>query len=193
MGQDEFLFFTVRQLESLALPYMLVGSYASGIHGETRQTHDIDIVVELFTFQVESFCAAFPAPDYYVSPDAVRDAIRNRFQFNVIHSESGSKADFIFSRRDEWGKNQLSRRQRVQLAPDVKSYVASPVDVIVGKMWYYSEGQSEKHLRDIVSILKTSGRTFNFDEVAKWAGKLGYTAIWEKCLNDYAQSQSAKE
>ena len=192
MEQVELFHYTVRHLESLAIPYMLVGSYASGIHGDSRQTRDIDIVLDLFPFQVDRFCEGFPPPDFYVSPDAVRDAIRTRFQFNVIDNTSGNKIDCIFTRGDEWSRSQLSRRQRVQITPVLQSFVASPVDVIVGKLWYFTEGQSDKHIRDIVSILKTSGQSFDPDDVTRWALKLGYHSAWERCLEEFRKSEMAK-
>ncbi|MFO0935170.1 MAG: hypothetical protein U0798_01480 [Gemmataceae bacterium] len=192
MEQIDFFRYTIQQLELLSIQYMLVGSYASGIHGESRQTRDIDIVLEMQTSQVDMFCASFRAPTYYVSPQAVLEAIRKRFQFNVVCNYTGDKVDFIFPRSDEWGLSQLSRRQRIKITPTLYSYVASPADVIVGKLWYFSEGSSEKHIRDIVSIMKTSQELFDFDDVGRWASKLGYQSVWERCLNEYRLSKSEK-
>jgi hypothetical protein len=87
-----------------------------------------------------------------VSEDSVRDAVQRRFQFNIVHTTSGNKIDCIFPRNDVWGKTQLNRRRRETVLPTADAFVASPEDVIIGKLWYYSEGGSEKHLRDIASI-----------------------------------------
>jgi hypothetical protein len=57
---------------------MVVGSFASTAYGEARFTHDIDIVIELTDRDVPSFVAAFAAPDFYVNPVAVRDAVLER-------------------------------------------------------------------------------------------------------------------
>ena len=123
-----------------------------------------------------------PAPEFYVSADAVRDAVRDRFQFNVLHPASGNKIDCMFPRSDNWGASQLSRRRRVRLLPGVDAFIASPEDVILGKLWYYADGGSEKHLRDICGILKISGETVDRADVAAWAEKLGYTEIWNAVL-----------
>ncbi len=179
MEQHDLIKFAVDQFESLGLRYMVVGSYASMVLGEPRMTMDIDIVVELGAMQVGDFCSRFPAPEYYVSEPAVRDAIRTGSQFNVIHSHSGHKFDFILPRSDEWGATQLSRRQRVKLLPDREGYTASPEDVILGKIWYYDVGGSEKHLRDIAGILRISGSRVDRKYIDEWATKLGYGEIWK--------------
>lgn len=47
MTQQRVLLEVVEALESLGIPYMLVGSFASNYWGRPRTTHDADIVVEL--------------------------------------------------------------------------------------------------------------------------------------------------
>jgi hypothetical protein len=95
---------------------------------------------------------------------------------------SGSKIDFVVSRDDEWGRTRIARRRRVRLLPDRDVDAASPEDVILGKLWFHSEGGSGKHLRDIASILRVSGESVDRDEVTAWATKLGYLDTWNHIL-----------
>src|SRR4051794_32113644 len=150
---------------------MLVGSFASSAYGEPRFTQDIDIVLDLPAAQIPALCAAFPVPDFYVSESAVREAVQRRFQFNVLHTTSGNKIDFLLPRDDEWGRTQLGRRQRVRLLPDREGFAARPEDVILGKLWYFAEGGSDKHLRDIAGILRVSGDVVDRDDVGRWAAR----------------------
>jgi hypothetical protein len=177
--QTELLKFVVESLEKLSIPYMVVGSYASLVLGEPRMTLDIDIVIDLKVHQVSQFCSSFPASEFYLSEAAVRDAVRSRAPFNVLHPTSGNKIDFILPRDDEWGRLQLARRQRVKLLPDREGYTASPEDVILGKMWYYDLGGSEKHLRDIAGILRVSGALLDRGYLDTWSAKLGYADTWK--------------
>ena len=64
-----------RTMENLQLPYLVTGSMATIAYGEPRFTNDIDVVVDLSGDRVESFCAAFPEEDYYLSREAARDAV----------------------------------------------------------------------------------------------------------------------
>ena len=165
---------------------MVVGSIASGMYGEPRMTRDIDVVVELSSRQVAMLCRAFPIDAYYVSPEAAKEAVRNQGQFNIIHPASGNKVDLLIGRRSAWGRSQISRRQRKRILPDLEVYCAAPEDVILGKMQYYREGGSEKHLRDIAGILKVSGEQVDHQYVAEWADRLGVAEIWQAVLRRLA-------
>ncbi|MSQ97097.1 MAG: hypothetical protein EXR98_21440 [Gemmataceae bacterium] len=186
MEQTELLRYTIDALERLAIRYMLVGSFASTAYGEPRFTQDIDIVLDLSAAQVPAFCAAFQSPDFFLSEQAVREAVQTHFQFNVLHPGTANKIDFILPRQDEWGRLQLERRQEIQLLPNCVGVAARPEDVILGKMLYYAEGGSEKHLRDITGILRISGTTVNREDIRQWAEKLGLSEIWQAVLQKLA-------
>jgi hypothetical protein len=180
MEQIEFLRLTLAALERLAIPYALVGSYGSSVFGVPRFTRDIDILVELPESKISTFCAVFPLPEFYLSEDAVRDAVRRRFQFNLVHPSSANKIDFILPRNDAWGRSQLSRAKRIRIQSDLEANIASPEDVIIGKLWYYSQGGGDRHLRDIEGILRFSADKVNRDEIERWATELGLIQIWRQ-------------
>lgn len=182
MDQADLLRYVVGFLQESNITYMVVGSFSSSAYGEPRLTQDIDIVVRVSEKQIERFCAAFPADEFYVSPEAVSRAVQQEDQFNVIHPASGTKVDFILARRDPWGCEQLRRRRKVLLFPDLEGYVASPEDTIIGKMLYYREGGSDKHLRDITGILKVSGDELDRHYITRWADQLELSEIWHAVL-----------
>lgn len=182
MKQIDLLIYVLEVMERLDISYLLVGSFASSIYGEARATLDIDLVLDLQTTQIKDFCSSFPSPDFYLSESSVRDAVRTRFQFNVLHPATGNKIDFILVQDDEWGRQQVANRQLMTLTPDRQGYAALPEDVILGKLRYYHEGRSEKHLRDITGIIKLQGNDLDLRYVSNWAEKLGVTQWWEMIL-----------
>ncbi|MGH7178383.1 MAG: hypothetical protein ACREJC_13475, partial [Tepidisphaeraceae bacterium] len=157
MDQADLLTHAIDVLETVAVPYMVVGSIASGAYGEPRMTQDIDIVIQPTPAQLNQLCAAFPPPDFYVSIEAAQTALQQSGQFNVLDPSSGGKIDFMIARTDPWGREQISRRQRIQVQPGREGFAARPEDLIISKLLYYQEGGSEKHLRDITGMLKISG------------------------------------
>jgi hypothetical protein len=183
LNQAELLWYVVDVLEVQKLTYMVVGSFASATYGEPRLTHDIDIVLHLDTDALDRLCDAFPAPEFYVSRSAAREAVLTRGQFNVIHPSSGNKIDFMIAKDDAWGRSQLARRSRKPILPDRETFVAAPEDVILAKLWYYQEGGSEKHLRDIAGMLRVSGEEIDKEYVNHWAQQLGLTEEWQAVLN----------
>jgi len=58
--------------------------------------------------------------------------------------------------------------------------VAPPEYVIVRKLEYYREGGSEKHLRDIASMLATSPQLIHQDELKRMIADRGLENPWEK-------------
>jgi hypothetical protein len=179
LEQPELLQFAVAALERLGLPYMIVGSVASGAYGEPRLTRDIDIVVELAESHVDPLCREFPSDDFYVSPDAILDAVHRGGQFNIINPTSANKIDFMVARHDDWGREQMRRRTRVQLLPSYQGFAAQPEDIIISKLIYFQEGGSEKHLRDIAGMIRVSGDRIDRAYLERWVEKLGLVDEWK--------------
>ena len=184
MRQIELLDYAIKALGRLEIPYAVVGSYASSAWGEPRMTRDIDIVIHLSSEQIESLYREFSDPSFYVSQAAIKEAVERRSQFNVIHPASGNKIDFMIAASNDPTGNELARRQLVEFDSTVSGYVAAPEDVILGKLNYYREGGSEKHLRDIKGILKVTGHTLNRDYLERRASERGLTEFWQTILND---------
>jgi hypothetical protein len=127
-------------------------------------------------------CQAFPESDFYVSHAAAVDAVKHARQFNVIHPASGHKIDFMVAGNSDWSNAQLARCKQVQILPDLVAAVAAPEDVILGKLIYYREGGSEKHLRDIAGILRISGDVVDRDYIDQVAAQQGVVDAWHAAL-----------
>ena len=85
----------------------------------------IDIVLDLQLAKVPQFTAAFSSDGFYCSEQAVRDAVRSRVQFNVLHPASANEIDFILTRPEPWNTNQLQRRRQVELRSGSSVFQAS--------------------------------------------------------------------
>ena len=182
MEQIDILRHAVEALERMQAAYLVVGSIASIAYGESRFTQDIDIIAAFEMRHVGDLLAAFPPEEFYLSEAAMREAIRTSFQFNVIHPGSGNKIDFILPRDDEWARAQMARARPIRLLPDREVMTAAPEDVILGKLWYFSEGGGDRHLRDITGILRVTGDGVDRADVERWATKLGYAEIWRQIV-----------
>jgi hypothetical protein len=184
--QVELLKFSVEALERLVVPYAIIGSFASSIWGEARFTQDIDILINLPPNRISNLCDSFPGADFFVSPAAARAAAENYGQFNVIHPASGNKIDFMVAGQNAWTSRELDRKLDIELFPGCLTAVASPDDVILGKLIYFREGGSDKHLRDIASILKISNHLVDRSYIAKTAIDLGVDDIWRLVTSQIA-------
>jgi hypothetical protein len=178
MEQSELLIRLAKSLEAIGVEYLVTGGMASATFGEPRFTNDIDVIADLHDGDVAAFCAAFPQPEFYVSEESIRQAIRDRFQFNVLQPTSGLKIDVILPQDTEFERSRRQRMVRISVFPEVAVCFASPEDVIIRKMEYYAEGGSEKHLRDIAGILKVQADKIDRAYIVAWATRLGVADIW---------------
>lgn len=182
MEQAElFLIFTER-LEKMGINYMITGSVASMLYGVPRFTHDLGVVMDLSSQQIPGLTEVFPLTDFYCPPAEILQIESRRPQrghFNVIHHESGFKADIYIHRLDAlqaWG---LSRKRRIELSAGRGMWAAPPEYVIVRKLEYYREGHSEKHLLDIRGMLEVSGDLIDQDAVQAWVDRLDVQQQWK--------------
>ncbi len=156
MTQSQMLRRAVEVLERLGIDYALVGALATTTLGESRFTNDIDIVVQIDVFDTVIICREFPEPEFFSYTPAAIVEVERGGQFNIVHPASSNKIDFIIVGESGWARRQLSRRLRREVLDAGLCYVAAPEDIILGKLLYYKEGGSEKHVRDITGILLRS-------------------------------------
>ena len=99
---EPFLIFT-RKLHDLQLRYMISGSVAAIFYGEPRLTNDVDIILFLERDSAGRVPAAFPSDEFYCPPEEVirlEAAREQRGHFNLIHHDSGFKADIYVAGHD---------------------------------------------------------------------------------------------
>jgi hypothetical protein len=156
MQDPDFITLFVAPLEKAGIRYMIAGSVASSIYGEPRNTLDIDMVVLPDPNQISQFPALFPEEDYYLPPTAVI-AIESRREanghFNIIHHNTGLKADIYLSRNHPALPWALEHVRRVPTATCEIS-LAPPEYVIIHKLGFYKESGHQRHLRDIAGIIE---------------------------------------
>src|SRR5215203_5602428 len=119
-------------LEQQNISYVLVGSFASSIHGMYRSTADIDILADLKTEQVHSLFEAL-RNSFYLDEKSMREAVAQHSSFNSIHFDSVFKVDFFVSKADDFALSQLERRELRKISPDRNEvvYVATAEDTIL--------------------------------------------------------------
>lgn len=180
-------------LERERIDYFVTGSMITIAYGEARFTNDVDVVVDLRSEHVPAFMRAFPQGEFYVSEPAIREAIRGRRQFNLIHPASGLKVDFMIRSPDdsEFDRSRFQRVGRYEPDPadDFQVNRASLEDVFLKKMVYFAEGGSEKHLRDIASVIAIGQAEIDRAYLEEWAARLGVTEVWEAIRSRLGESR----
>ena len=176
-----------RTLERLGIQYLIGGSLASSVHGEPRSTNDIDVVADLREQQIAAFVDAV-RPEYYVSVDAVREAVTSGGSFNIIHTDGAVKIDVFVAGNDAFNAERLRCRQRIRVSADAASsmYVDTAEHSVLRKLeWYRRGGEvSERQWRDVVAILRIQGARLDRSRLHGWASRLGVSDLLSRADAD---------
>ncbi len=178
MGPRDLAVLIAGVLEDAGADYFISGSMGAMVYGEYRSTNDVDIVVDLRYGHLHAFREIFQQPEYYFSPDAAREAMERCTQFNVIHNPSGLKVDFMIPDESAFNASRFKRVRGFEMLPGRRVNVSAPEDVILKKLEFYKLGGSDKHLRDIASMIRFSGSSFDGEYLERWASTLGVTEEW---------------
>ena len=178
LAPDELTLF-VSRLEATGAPYMITGATAAILYGQPRVTNDLDVVLSLDETGLAALLRAFPASEFYVPPESVirtEQARTQRGHFNLIHHDSGYKADIYLAGSDPLHAWALPQRRRIPWNDNHTLSLAPPEYVVLRKLEFYREGRSAKHPADIRAIREITG----VDEIAlaPWLKQLGLETLW---------------
>lgn len=165
-------------LSEESVPYMVTGSFATAYYAHPRATQDIDLVVEASENALERVAARLKEVGYYVSPEAVREAVEHEGQFNAIEPETGWKIDFIVRKSRPFSIQEFDRRTRVEVL-GLELPLATAEDLVIAKLEWAKLGGSEIQLRDVQKIVRTRWEELDRSYLNHWIGELGLGDLWD--------------
>ncbi len=178
----------IEVLERLRVPYHIGGSFAISSYGVPRASVDVDVIAELQPGHVDSF-ADLLEDRYYVSRERVREAIRERGSFNLVHLDTMMKVDVFvpelipFARQEQM----RARPENFEFAPSPRVFfVKSPEDLALRKLRWYRQGgeASERQWSDVVGLLKAQAGRLDRDYMIRWATELGVSDLLDRAMSE---------
>ena len=140
-----------QMFESLKIPYLLTGSLAYNIYAVPRATREIDLIVEIKPTDIKAFLQAIEGR-YYYSEETINEEVKRKGMFNIIHLESSYKIDLIVRPDDAFEMTKFNRRRSIEFQ-DFSIYVITPEDLVISKLRWIQQLESELHKRDIETLL----------------------------------------
>lgn len=170
-------------LQAAGVDYLIGGALAVWAWGEPRSTMDLDLVVRLPVEAVNALSAELAQRGLLVPPEVFLDNLledRGDLAVNAVHPFSGLKAElFPLRAGDDLRRSALARRRLVNLGPEIgEVYVHAPEDLILYKLLYTSLSQQSKHVRDILSILRSHPDTLDLAYLRAWVTRLNLDSLW---------------
>ena len=164
----ELLKRVTNSLELKEISYMLSGSLALNAYSVPRMSLDIDIVIELQEEQLNDFFEIFNV-EFYINENTVKEETKHHGMFNVIDHKTGFKVDFIIKKETEYRNYEFSRRRRESIA-DFEVWIVSPEDLIISKIDWIQQYQSDKQINDIQNLLAIPD--IDMEYIIFWCEKL---------------------
>jgi hypothetical protein len=180
----------IAPFEQNEISYFITGSTASAFYGEPRLTLDIDVVIHLSEKDIEKFPTLFPEEQFYCPPPEViriECSRRTHGHFNLIHPESGFKADIYPASEDTLHQWAFKNRRREDAGDGSKVWLAPPEYVIIRKLEYFREGDSEKHLEDIKKMLIRPDSRLDMSFLEGQIDAGGLMQVWQRVRERGAQ------
>ena len=178
MTQEEVVAGVIDALERLGIVYMVAGSFASNFHGIPRMTQDADLVIEVDEPAVVRLVRELE-PEFYVSEEAAREAVRLQRLFNAIHLATGFKVDLVIKKDRPFSEAELARRTPGTLAGRQVSF-ASAEDTILAKLEWSSVARSARQYADALGIIQLHGAALDWNHLEKWADDLGVRGLLDR-------------
>jgi len=164
----QFLKKLINYFEKEKIAYMLSGSVAMSIYSLPRFTRDFDFIVQLQLKDIKGLVDYFKE-GYYCDEDTIKEAIINKSMFNIIDFASTYKADFIILKNEPYRLAEFERREQVNFLY-MQINLVSPEDLIISKIAWIQEVQSDIQKEDIKILLKIKNIDMRY--IRKWIATL---------------------
>ncbi|HUW20168.1 MAG TPA: hypothetical protein VMW16_12790 [Sedimentisphaerales bacterium] len=174
-------------LDKLGIVYAVSGSMASSAYGTVRFTQDADLGVQPFGAVAGELYRELKR-DFYISEEAMRQALSSCGSFNVIDLETAFKVDIFIQGPDEFARELFARSRRLKISESIdKSFCfVSPEDIILLKLRWFKEGGalSDQQWADVLGVLGVQGRALDVEYLKVWAKKLDLADLLDRAISE---------
>ena len=170
MTLEQVLTSVTERLGDLEIPYMVVGSIASGFHGMFRTTYDADVVIDPRKEALIDLLRLLEK-EFYADEEVALDALDKGLMFNVVHKESGHKVDLIVRKPRMYDRMSLSRRAEATYQGK-RIWLQTPEDTILAKLDWARDSHSERQMQDVLNVIKQKRGQLDLNYLKQWAKEL---------------------
>ncbi len=157
----ELLVKVARELDSLSVPYMVIGGQAVLLYGEPRITRDIDVTLGIDIDEVDKIKQVIRNLQLRILPKQADDFVKDTRALPVVEESSGVRVDFVFS-FIAFERQAIQRAIKVKVGGYPVSYV-SLEDILIYKL---VSGRAID-IEDVKNILRKNP-VYDRDYVLKW-------------------------
>lgn len=157
----------------------MTGGVAAIAYGESRTTQDLNVVLFVSREVVPVLAQTLEQAGFYVP--GVEDVLSGRMRtLQVTQVNTISRADLMVADDNEYEQLKLARRQSYRLADDHSIYLVSPEDLVVNKLRWGQQSESQKQWRDVLGVLKAQQESLDYEYMHHWAAMFDLASALEQ-------------
>lgn len=177
MNSDEATIAVVNALESLNIPYMLVGSFASNFYGVPRATADADFVVQIGAGGLSALMNRV-GPSFRLDPQMTLETVTATRRYVLHLADEPFSIEIFLLSDDPHDQQRFARRCRVRLR-DCDTFVPTAEDAIITKLRWFHAAQRRKDRDDVRGMIAVQGDRIDWDYVNSWCDRHGTRQLLE--------------
>jgi len=171
MNGTDALIGLIRTLETINVPYMIVGSYSSNFYGIPRSTKDADLVVNLDQEDWGKLTSILP-PDLELEQQSSFEMVTSTRKELIKVKGSPFEIELFHLSNDAHDRSRFGRRQSIEIMPGVCAYLPTAEDVIIQKLRWSRGAKRAKDFADVVAVLQVQGPArLDWPYIEEWCAK----------------------
>lgn len=177
MNSEETTVAVIDALESLGVPYMLVGSFSSNFYGVPRATQDADFVVQLPGGQIRALADRL-GPAFRLDPQVSFETVTGTTRYTLRLTDTHFEVELFLLSDDDHDRERFHRRRRVSLL-NRQTFLPTVEDVIIMKLRWSRGGRRAKDVDDARNVIAVQGSRIDWDYVFSWCNRHGTRDLLE--------------
>jgi hypothetical protein len=164
-------------LNSLQIPYMLVGSLSSSFYGIPRATTDADFVVQLPSGGLSALIERL-GPSFQLDRQMTFETVTATRRYVLYLADNPFSVELFLLSDDAHDLERFARRRQERIL-DREGFVPTMEDVIITKLRWSHAGRRLKDLDDARNVITVQGDRIDWDYVTAWCDRHGTRELLE--------------
>ena len=179
----EFVTRVVTILRDLEIPYMVVGSFSTNVHGTPRSTKDADFVIELGSRSILEISQQLGS-DFTLEPQMSFETVTGTMRYRVTHPATSFVIEFFLLSDDPHDRERFQRRLSGDIGDGKSTFVPTAEDVIITKLRWSKHGLRQKDVLDAAAVIAVQAGRLDLEYIRRWCDLHGTRELFEAQLRE---------
>lgn len=167
------LIYVIRVLQTLEVPYMLVGAFSSNAYGYPRATKDADIVIQYEEGVLKKICESLGS-DFKLDPQTGFELMTGSIRNILTYTPTKFEIELFRLGKDPHHQERFGRRRRLPLSDlQIEAVIPTAEDVVIQKLRW----QRDKDLADVRIVIAVQAARLDWSYIQRWTEQHGTTEL----------------